>query len=146
MADLNALRSLADELEKVSGPDRSLDFTIAEAVGECPHSCVNGVMSEGVYATCSTCGKSFSSRAEWASLRTQPKRFTASIDAALALVERLLPSKCRDISDHCGVASCALYWDGEAEEDKEWFAACSVPLAILRALVAALVAKEEGHA
>jgi hypothetical protein len=74
--------------------------------------------------------------------------YTASIDAALALVERLLPgwafNVCfRDDGDTTGDDGG---WSVEFRRPYEWLpfsTATTAPLAILKALVAALIAQEK---
>jgi hypothetical protein len=69
--------------------------------------------------------------------------WSSSVDAALALVERLLPGWEWDIELNQGVFFCALLQIATAYADGTHCAdAPTAPIAILKALVAALIAQE----
>jgi len=66
---------IIERLEKLAGPSREMDAAIAKAFGE-PHGYREDVHLESRSYTV---------------IEEQAKRYTASLDAAIALVERCLP-------------------------------------------------------
>ncbi|WP_394659943.1 hypothetical protein [uncultured Novosphingobium sp.] len=75
---MNKLLALADRVEKLTGPDRSIDGMIAEATGEYPcWAPMQNVRQPELF----TDGKPGTRAREWLA----PK-FTASLDAAMTLV------------------------------------------------------------
>jgi len=122
---MSDLASLLERVKAAKGPDRVLDADIYRAVS-------------GIGAGASV---------GWAVV---PK-FSLSIDAALALVERLLPNTCVLVGDYKGVAN-PTFWGGKIQYAKG-FASLSIdddamssfrahaetpPLAILAALLSSL--------
>lgn len=123
MADLAALKALRDRVRKATGPDRELDDAI----------------------WCALCWES-----HWRKISRDSKqsRFTSSIDAALALVEIMLPGWSWGFFNHfrkddqftamlCNEPSINLItaFDGDG---------VTVPLALLAALLSVLIAQQEG--
>lgn len=126
------LPSLLTRVQAATGPDRELDEAIGKwlwAKGYNPWDCFNYNKDRDVHG----------------------KPFTSSIDAALALVEKLLPGwryamasvvLGKDEHDHvpwCGLAgpySSCTFNDHEGR-------ATTPPLAILAALLSALIAKDK---
>lgn len=75
------LLELADRVEALDAPDREVDRSIWEALGNCAHRKIEKYVCQGDSGfTCVDCGKDMYGRhAEW-------PPFTASIDAAMQLV------------------------------------------------------------
>lgn len=71
--------------------------------------------------------------------------YTVSVDAALALVERVLPGTEYEITNLYGCASAGLELNGADGPVQARRADNNIPLAILAALVRALIAKGAGH-
>ena len=112
MIDRAALEAILARIEAATGPDRELDYDIA-------------IMVRGQPDT--------DPKIRWAYFY----RYTASIDAALALTERVLDWSWRVGNTPSGRAFCQLGANGiEAE-------AATPPLAILAATVRAMIATAE---
>lgn len=69
--------------------------------------------------------------------------FTASIDAALALVEKVLPGWKHAVGNHCPGNYCWLWPDSKTNGHFE--KAASESAAILAAMLSALIEKEKTH-
>lgn len=133
-ADLAHLRALRDRLGAAKGGDPSLDVRITAALAE------PGEWSEDdIEYACKdprrTC---------------DPKPYTSSIDAALALVERVLPGACVEVTvngtaqDGRKVAQAFIWLDAEDHgEYGECWQAANGSLAILSALLSAQIAELE---
>ncbi|MFJ6322315.1 MULTISPECIES: hypothetical protein [unclassified Rhizobium] len=85
---MQKIEELIAALEKAEGPDRDLDADILEAIGECAHReteyyCIEDGNDVDSGFTCKRCHKD--------TYGERVAAFTASIDAAVALVERVLP-------------------------------------------------------
>lgn len=136
MSDLikKRLRELSERLEKATGPDRQLGVDIRVALGTLE-------VDENGYFVEPDDGYFFGQRIP---CHEDP---TASIDAALALFERLLPEM-KPRLDFDARSRCCLYREtgmtiGAMAGDWSFYAeAETIPIAILRALVAALITKE----
>lgn len=107
--------SILKRLKEATGPDYKIDKAIAEKFNDWHYS-TNGIARE-----CHS--------------------YTSSIDAALALVERMLPDYRVHVSALCGTAQADI-----CKKDNEYpfgkpFNAATPPLAILTALFSALEAK-----
>jgi len=138
MTDLNAL---LDRVKTATGPDREIDAAVTIAIGDGP--------GEGWVLIEQNNPRVFNMDAgRWINggrIRT-PKPFTASIDSALALTERMLPGRM------VAMGTCG-------EDDMPWacvtsmidpcpdFAASGpdIPNAIIAATLSALIAKEAGE-
>ena len=135
---MTTLHELAAMLDAATGPSREIDGSIARAFKLFPAHCLDGPEFCGDAAAWAGGG-------EW----WIAPRYSSSIDAALALVERMLPGA---ITVH------AQQWKHPAAERPEsWTWELSnyprgrttatysptAPLAILKALVAALIAQEK---
>ena len=123
--------TILERLRGAHGPDRELDADIAAAVGEAPSDAWTRIIHKpGVYDLDAGC---------WIKdgVLRKPKPYTASIDAALALVERMLPG--RDIAVY---AFGGKEWRCIIGGHTSWPKLMPAPLAILTALFAALEAKE----
>lgn len=137
MADIEQLRQLAERLEKATVADRELDYAVLSVAGyrdmglsrrlqvseRCPYDdeCVWLAPDHGWPGT------RLNMRRPWVERGNLP-HVTHSIDAALALVERRLPGQWRQVLASATNAAVNL---------------TELPLAILRALVAALIAQAE---
>lgn len=113
---------LIRRVEAATGPDRELDARIKYAV----HAGL----------------RSFGSLDAWLSTDTSRKRscvpeYTASIDAALALVERVLPGCQWIIGRQTAGASDAKIGSQSGWSKQPWTHAATPPLAILAALLRA---------
>lgn len=111
------LTALAERLRAATGPDRELDYTILSAL-----------FPREAYET--------------GTLNTPP--LTASVDASLGLVERVLPGRVPDILHDAleamaGNGPFQFRWPGTATTALTMREV--LPLAILLALVTALIAK-----
>ena len=131
MGDLN---ELVERLKAATGPDRFLEEDIAQELEE------GWSWNDSIRSFHTPNG-----------FQDRPPEYTASIDAALALVERKLPGSCVLVGDYKGLANPAM-WGGKYQNAKGW---CSLspndeamsshrahaetpPLAILAALLAVL--------
>ena len=127
------LSTLAERLEKATGPDREIDCLIFVATAESPF--------ESYYPDCvlAVLG-GFRARVE---INEIPP-YTASIDAALALVEAMLPPYGWSwrVQHTLGSERASIWREGLRSEWSISLTAPTAPLAILRALVAALAAQE----
>jgi hypothetical protein len=74
------LAKLLEWVKANDGPNRTLDLAIAQALGQ-PWACMDNPPAEP--------------GGEWWPSRIRCERYTASLDAALALVERVLPGRSR---------------------------------------------------
>lgn len=150
--DITALRALEERLAKATGPDRMIDGALFAAFTPWCPPCVIRQCDDSLDAMVFKIDFGVPQ-----SERRLVPHYTASIDAALALVERLL--KCSDDGEvlydlnltgslnepeHCWPAA-ALRWYPKGSTGPNWHArvegAPTPALAILRALVAALIAK-----
>lgn len=116
-ATIEQLRALAERLAGATEGDSELDYIIARMLG-----LDGGPFIEG---------------------DDEAPEFTASIDAALALVDRLLPGAEYELTTMYGVARVSLPLNGSFGPSYGNDETGNVPLAILRALVAALLAQAE---
>ena len=123
-ADTKRLVDLRERVKKATGPDRELDCDLFVAAADSPFV--------SYYPECVLAAQAgFTARLEIA----QIPAYTASIDAALALVERMLPGS--------GVAS--LREPSRYRELSKLGTVVSVPLAILAALLRALAEAAPGQ-
>lgn len=123
---------LLQRIEAASGPDRVLDGDVWHALTAKPGDVWVNDFADGVYH--------LQDPRDTIAYEAPPD-LTASIDAAIALVERLLPG--RQITMRIDEK------DGPRPHSviaATWFAQCNtLPLAILAALLRALIAKEAEH-
>lgn len=158
MTDITTLRELKERVDAAEGPDRDLDGEI-EVLARRLEAYAAGLDDE-------TRAK-WESRAGWvfdAFTTYEPKPFTASIDASLALVERVLPGwvwhvgGCQSdfLSETCmpfwaelsGPVSYKVVEAGIGAEptfDVSSAPGQTAPNAIISALLSALIAKEEAR-
>lgn len=133
MASIEQLRELAERLGKSTGPDLEVDRIIAVALDGYCNLCGLGD-HDGVYQKITPNG-----------IMVGVRGYTASIDAALELVERLLPG--RDMAlylANCGGHRWCCQIERCPEHDPQYEGnALTHAIAILRALVAALIAQAE---
>lgn len=130
---MTMLHELAAMLDAATGPSRELDWRIEHIVVRSP---VFDASSHDFWPPFMV-----NSRAD----KGIP-RYTASIDAALALVERLLPGWEWDVELNQGVYFCTLIRLPVTADEGMWCAdAPTAPLAILKAMVAALMEREAEH-
>lgn len=131
MTDPVALLQLASEVEAGTGPDRDIDARIEDAIGpssEYPGSHLLGGFTGG--------------RKAW--LLAFSPRYTASVDAALALLREVLTGWCYDMDD-LGDTPCAhLYGPGSGEGQSQHGKAPTLPRAIVAASLRAVAARGEG--
>jgi hypothetical protein len=124
--DRETLIALRERVVAATGPDRELDIQISRALGvEADwHGELDSLGYNHIRGFCA--------------LGMQP--LTASIDAALALVERVLPGRHKDlyIDDTGGARFCLGRMTSSFVQDR----ATSPCIAILAALLSALIAKE----
>lgn len=128
MADLTKYEDLIERLEKVTGPDRGIDRDIAEhIVGTKYRSTQRGrEWLEDSHGGVET----------WT---RYPVPYTASIDAAIALIEKILPGSELEITNLYGVARVTLH---DVENSFHGSDPCNrINTALLIALFRALEAK-----
>lgn len=132
MVDRDALHALAELLAAATGPDRKLDGAIFVSTHE---GYSLGQNHDGGTVILNTNG----ARASLSAVLP----YTDSIDAALALVGRLLPGWDWDIEKNQGVHYALLLMMPPPQDESGIFGADAptTALAILRALVAALIAQ-----
>ncbi len=116
------MRELLERVEAANGPDRELDAGI--------------VVGLGLDNTCPFWLHSYD--------RTTPVRITASVDAALALVERVLPGHRVALFTNGGGEgpTCVIMFESDPVKADE--RAPTLPLAILAAMLKALIAQADG--
>ena len=134
---MTTLKELAAMLDAATGPNRGLDDTIAlsldgyavRKIGGLPHFTTPEEMI-------------FAPPGKPAGVPS----YTDSVDAALALVERLLPGGMSTYCEQWLNFKLGCVWTWELTEHVLDLSRCetapTAPLAILKALVAALIAKE----
>ena len=155
--DKAELKDVIERLEKADGPDREIDsYIYYDILGYCRHAnrTYSGAQSDTGF-DCDDCGAS-----SWGELGKfgqrlydAPPNYTASVDAAIALTERMLPGWARSVSKwHKGDATCVLTECHEEKDGLWWHNSHDLvmeaghkteQLAILLALFKALLAKEE---
>ena len=128
--DTEKLRELLERCEAATGPDRELDLHISRSLGLLGHAA--GLPDEAFLAA-------------WLPA-CRFGRYTASLDASIALVERMLPGWdwLVSLSELGGREFCAVveHWDGDEYVSHR----PTAPLAILSALLRALISQAEGEA
>jgi len=125
-----ALEGLLSRVEAATGPDRELDRDLAVAIGG----------YERVEMHPHFMRETTTNRVGWYG-RMAPF-YTSSIDAALALVERVLPGAQWEITNLYGAAKAELPLNhGDGSVQGAWREDGNVPLAILAATCRALLAK-----
>ena len=129
---MSALKELLERVEKAEGPDRELDGAIADALGLAPDNLTR--VSATYYEYTPDPDKGW-----W-----EAGRYTASIDAAVALVEKKLPGCALAIGTmkfiQPGVPWATIWTTGG---DPKWNADAKTPaLALIAALLKALIASE----
>lgn len=128
---IEQLRALAERLEKATAPDREIDVRALVTFSKPEGIVCNGMDADEFLARAAACN-------DWITAGSvlRAPHCTSYIDAALALVERLLP----------GMECCVTRrkdgtgWSSVGEVQKF---APTPALAILRALVAALISSAE---
>lgn len=130
------LREIAERLSKATSGSRELSCSVAKAVGWVPEEGMPGSNTSSPWAWCPD--------------------FSESIDAALALVDRMAPECCVLVGDYKGLANPTV-WGGKYQLAKGYASlspnddACSSwrahaetpPLAVLLALVTGLALVSE---
>lgn len=134
-----ALTKLAEMLAKATGPDREIDAALASLAGEAPVGWTL-IRQDAPRTFKMDAGKWISP--EGHRIRT-PKPYSSSIDAALALVERMLPDSGWSVTGGHMNAKCTL-WPFSDKGDEFVGDAEATPIAILAALVRALAANKNG--
>lgn len=148
------LRDLLERVERATAPDRYLDWLLAETFGEIPKHSVREVgwdydwyRAPGEFTLWKALDAEGRSVTHWS-----PEKRTASIDSALALVEKANPGAWIELNGprkYLNIPSpVPNVW--KAEVTTEWTAMTppygwgpTAPLAILAALLKALLAKSE---
>lgn len=136
---MSNFEDLLTRVRNATGPDREWDAEIASALGF-PIEWKQANYTMETYPVIT-----------WSDTREPCPQFTASIDAALALVERVLPGwhgaltwlpdhGPNDASFACEIGP--MDWSGDGPPDNIIGHGDSMPLAILAALLTALIAKE----
>lgn len=119
------LTELLGKVERAVGPDRELDLAIAlwrhPELAEWPRSAQGGWHSP-----------------EWG-LISAPEHYTSSLDAALALAERVLPTLLGWKLERTDTCWARLYFPERADSG----IAATVPLALVAATLKALIAQED---
>lgn len=136
---MSDLASLLRRVKAATGPDRELDWSLHD-VAFVEFFEQYGYRRKGeFYVTASPAvpgGERISA----------PEYYTASIDAALALVDKMLPGRFA-LNLHWLPDSLGFAYFGKRREythDEDWLP--SLPLAILAALLTALIEKEKSDA
>jgi hypothetical protein len=128
MTDLATLQPLRDRVAAAQGPDETVDCWIENIFGLATYEKGPWVPDEGhIYEE-----------------RMKPKPFTASIDAALGWVGRVLPGKCLTVQSGPQYKWAVVHEDTEDVKVPELaFFAPTAPLAIILAGLDALIAREK---
>jgi len=146
MADREALVALAERVERVTGPDRELDWLIAEAVGEVPvHSIRTIGFDYDWYRKPDEWTLWRAKDSEGRSVETwTPKKRTASLDAAMTLVDE--NAFWRLGNDPADFKATVTSGDGRAVDFDFHHAVAATPaLALTAASLRALASKEAPH-
>lgn len=136
---MSDLHSVKGRIEGASGPDHRLDWDISAAL-VWPKEWNRKQNSSGDwwFDDNETCKAAVKMHMEW----------TSSVDAALALVERLLPDHCWQVKKGFGY-DAYLWLHGRDYDEGIGIPSGSSPvnpaLAILSALIAALLSKDTDH-
>ncbi len=133
---LTTLRDLKARLDAAKGPDRELDAAIFVALVE--PTWVTSPKDPGAVAADAMSFRSTGKLHYITKTSKHAPHYTASIDAAVALVERALPGKVVSIiADAINLVS-GENWRGVPLGK-------ALPLALCRALLSALIAKEKAR-
>lgn len=127
---------LLSKLERAEGADRELARLLWEALtGECTHRNTHFVYLENDEREleCSDCGRDTYGADKWSDL-------TRSLDAALALVERVLPGTEWAVSTLYGKCHAEVNMNAEEPATAQ---AATIPLALCIALLRAVKASEQ---
>lgn len=140
-SEMTEIGELLERVKAATGPDRKLDRAIGLSVG--------GLKSVEEFGMAGNWWERFTE----GGLTVGLPPYTASIDAALALVERVLPgwvvSDLSQNSRHAGDpwgCELALYFGSEPSKNRSAFSGWdfpTAPLAILTALLSALTALQD---
>jgi len=145
--DLAILRNLLARVKSATGPDRELDWLFANIIGDIPKHSIREIGWDYEWYRrpkdfCLWKAKDSEGRSVdmW-----QPKPITRNIDAAVALIERVLPGTEYEISTLHSVAhvSLPLNSDDCRSADRKDGNVC---LALIEAMLMALITIEEGNA
>lgn len=143
------LRELLERVEAASGPDREIDFDLISTFDEGSYAAREiesfrrwegeKMISEGGphYWGISYWRENFSSSCPIIKL-------TASLDASIALVERMLPGHGWSVNDYSGVKSgvgCFIHSPARCFHET----GKTAPLAVLATLLSALISQAEGE-
>ena len=130
---MTSLTDLLARVEAAQGPDRELDCAIFCATAASPF--------QSYYPDCVLASQGgFAARLEIDDI----EKFTASLDAAVALMERVLPGWSWTLRSN----STAVLWSPQSDaHDREMVARCATPaLALLAAILRALAQKDSADA
>jgi hypothetical protein len=146
MTDLATLEALRTRINAATGPDLELDGMIAKLAREIPPDAQ--FMRENIYGQDSN---TWYTGGYGAYVYYNPEPYTALIDAALALVERLLPGwRWGLVHQQGGENSDAMdgyhFWlESPTGNDEHQIGPMATgPTAILAALLTALIAQQKG--
>lgn len=130
---MTPLQSLLEKIQGVTGLDRELDILIGAATGY--RNRFDGSLLSDVLAM----PERHEEGMQWEGVPA----YTASLDAALALVERVLPGFDADVNIRSGEEPMAAYvWPAGTYIGGHGAQAATAPLALLAALLTALISKE----
>lgn len=133
------LKELLERVEKAEGPDRELDVLIAQAIAK-PTTMLNGLTFDGAVAA-------YPNDLAGIAQNWPVPTYTASLDAALALVERVLPGWKKAFShrsfQYDGWLVTLVPVSGDAQQGRSESAALALLAAMLNAL---LSQREASHA
>jgi hypothetical protein len=142
MSDLPAL---LERVKAAKGPDRELDVMLADVLDVEPDPPLSCTFRQYVRLHSSPAKVAENANSHHNILNTALPRYTASIDAALALVERKLPGTMRAVGSMEFGPFCRLVVPnddgGFIDGYHEVLDAKTEPLAIIAALLTALIAK-----
>lgn len=130
---MTTLKELSALLDAATGPSQELDADLAEAFG----FKVWWRQAVGTMEAFPVWDGPYGVEPCW--------KLSSSIDAALALVERLIPRAQYAIDTFSGPRASVNQLDENGDWSGRVCAAPTAPLAILRALVDALIAQEKDH-
>lgn len=148
--DITRLRSLLERCEKASGPDRELDADLAVAMGHFDYRLRYGLedcrIVRGRIIDANQVEVGVVGKGGLLFIDDLPK-FTASLDAAVALIEKALPGwDWRGQSMGSDGCFAEVWWHGWRDDTVIHAEAKSPTLALLSALLKALIAREEQRA
>lgn len=144
--DRDKLGDLLERVKAAAGPDRELDAQICIALQPpviLEHWLSSTPRTDLYPALWESCGNGYVQHPNWG-YKSQSYKCTASVDAALALVERVLPERvCDTHGARRGALCSAVLTEDSANPRIDVGVGHTRPIAIIVCLITALLAQEQ---